>query len=157
MHMNLFHQNLYKGVFWNDQPHVAYVASTRYVDTFWLYELQVRLVREVFVGNIKLPDKDERVAYVNAWKAREKSMQPLNIFSILDLQYDYVLDLLDYFGTSVEKPDISKFDFEKSDHIMRHHMKSKFNNVLTYRDDNYDSYRRPREREKNRRKFETMA
>ncbi|CAF5047096.1 unnamed protein product, partial [Rotaria sp. Silwood1] len=48
--------DLYKSIFWMSQPSLAYLDAPRQIYTFPMFDIQAALVRDVFLGHVKLPD-----------------------------------------------------------------------------------------------------
>ncbi|CAF1194279.1 unnamed protein product [Rotaria sordida] len=131
--------SLYKSIFWIDQPYLAYLGATRYLYTFPLFELQTALVRDVFLGNVKFPEKDQWQADLNEWKKREKAMVPFHIFVWVDLELDYMRDMLALLHTHDGNQPVSNFDFDKAQKLLKKFFENKLVDILGYRDISYES------------------
>jgi hypothetical protein len=55
-----------------------------------MFELQAALVRDVFLGHVKLPDKNQWQADVNECQIREKAIGPTDVFR--DVSFESVVD-----------------------------------------------------------------
>ncbi|CAF3927145.1 unnamed protein product [Rotaria sp. Silwood1] len=131
--------SLYKSIFWIDQPYLAYLGATRYLYTFPLFALQTALVRDVFLDNVKFPEKDQWQADLNEWKKREEAMVPFNILVWIDLELDYMRDILALLHTHDGNQSLSNFDFDKAQKILKEHFDNKLHDMLGYRDISYES------------------
>jgi trimethylamine monooxygenase len=131
--------SLYKSIFWIDQPYLAYLGAPRQIYTFSMFDLQAALVRDVFLGHIKLPDKDQWQADVNEWQTREKAIAPDDFGAMIDFQTDYMHNLLVLLCTHNDNQSLSKLNFDKANEITRKFLDSKLIDVLHYRDISYES------------------
>ncbi|CAF1031277.1 unnamed protein product [Adineta steineri] len=131
--------NLYKSIFWIDQPFVAYLGTPRQIFSFPMFDGQAALVRDVFLGHIKLPDKNEMKIDVDKWRTREKSMSPTDFFAMIDLQTDYMNDIIDLLHTYKNNQSLLTFDFNKGSEMTKRFLTNKVNDILHYRDASYES------------------
>ncbi|CAF5044150.1 unnamed protein product, partial [Rotaria sp. Silwood1] len=97
------------------------------------------LVRDVFLGHIKLPEQVQCQADVNKWQTREKSIRPTDFFAMLDLQTDYMRDMFDLLRTYDGNQSLSKPDFDKANHIMKKFLESFLTDTVHYRDMSFES------------------
>ena len=111
---------LYKGIFWIDQPNLIYLGISKYIYHFYVFEIQARIVHDVILNRILLPNQNERQEDVNKWLMQEQSMVPLNIFTLIKLQTSYIRDILDFLYTNYQNRSlpVAKFNFDKSNAIM---------------------------------------
>ncbi|CAF4820177.1 unnamed protein product [Rotaria sp. Silwood1] len=131
--------NLYKSIFWIDQPYLAYLGATRYIYSFPMFDMQTSLVRDVFLDHVKLPNKDQMHTDVNEWKAREKSMLSTDILGLIDCETDYMRGLLALLCIHDNNQSLWKFDFEKAKNLAKKYLKNKLDDVLKFRDVSYES------------------
>ncbi|UJR17555.1 hypothetical protein I4U23_004451 [Adineta vaga] len=131
--------NLYKSIFWIDQPHLAYLGAPRQFFSFPLFDLQAALVRDVFLGHTKLPDRDQQQIDVNEWQKREKAIAPNDFFALLDFQTDYMRDIFALLYAYDVNQSLSKFDLDKGNHLMKKFLESFVTDILHYRDISFES------------------
>ncbi len=133
--------NLYKSIFWIDQPNLAYLGTTRYLYTWFIFEIQAAIVRDVFLGRIKLPNQDERQEDMNKWLLREQTTIPMNLPAVVKLQSEYVRDILDFLYTNDENQflPLAKFNFDKCEIMLKHFLNEKLVDIAGYRDVSYES------------------
>ena len=66
--------NLYKGIFWEDNPGLIYLGMQDLWYSFNMFDAQAWYAREVILGRITLPPKAEMTAHSLAWRAKEESL-----------------------------------------------------------------------------------
>jgi trimethylamine monooxygenase len=130
---------LYKSIFWIDQPYLAYLGAPRQLYSFPMFELQTALVRDVFLGHIKLPDKPQWQIDINKWRIREKAIAPTDVSALVDFQTDYMRDILVLLRSYDSNPLMSNFDLDKANLIIKKFMESKLTDVLHFRDLSFES------------------
>ncbi len=126
----LYPENLYKGVFWLDNPNIMYLGMQDQFYTFTLFDAQAWYARDHMLGRIQLPSRQEMADDISAWRNREDQLA--DAFDQIDFQYDHMMDLL----KEVDYPD---FDVELTrDHFKEweHH---KEENIVGYRDRSFTS------------------
>lgn len=126
--------NLYKSIFWMDQPYLAYLGTTRYIFSFPMFEIQTALVRDVFLDHVKLPDRDQWTADLDQWRTRGRTLATKKFFPIIDLEFDYMRDMLLLLNIQTEHHSLTKFDFDKAKLLVQKYLENKSANLLTYRD-----------------------
>ena len=131
--------NLYKTLFWMDRPHLAYLGATRYIFSFPIFEIQTALVCDVFLDHLQLPDKDQWTTDLAQWRARGTALPPMDIFAIIDLEFDYMRDMLSLLNTQTEHQSLAKFDFDQARNMFQKYLENKMVNVVNYRDIAYQS------------------
>ncbi|MDZ7788362.1 MAG: hypothetical protein U5K73_09645 [Halofilum sp. (in: g-proteobacteria)] len=100
----LYPDKLYKGVFWEDNPNVMYIAMQDQYYTFTHFDVEAWLARDHVLGRFKLPSKKEMRADIEEWMKREGQCE--NAFDEIDFQADHVRDLMaltDYPDFDVQK------------------------------------------------------
>jgi trimethylamine monooxygenase len=130
---------LYKSIFWIDQPYLAYLGAPRQFFSFPMFEIQAALVRDVFLGRTKLPDKTQCQIDVEKWRILEKAMATTDYFALIDFQTDYMRDILVLLRLYDSNPLMSKFDLDKGNHILKKFLESKLADVLHFRDLSFES------------------
>lgn len=130
--------NLYKGIFWLDEPRLAYLGMQNQLYTLNMFDIQAALVRDVFLGYVNLLDENDeerRREEISQWQAREKTLAAEDHEGFSDLQTDYIRDITD---CCVQKT-VPKFDLEQSSAGMYKFFRDKRENILTYRDQSFPS------------------
>ena len=129
--------DLYKGIFWAAEPRLAYLGMQNQLYTLNMFDIQAALVRDVFLGYVKLPDDDEqkRQEDISKWQAREKSLAVDDHEGVSDLQTDYIGDLVN----CCEQSTVPKFDLKQSNAGMYKFFHDKRVNISTYRDQPFPS------------------
>ncbi len=131
--------NLYKSIFWIDQPKLAYLGAPRQIYTFPLLELQAAVIRDVFLGRIQLPDKAQCQADIHAWQIREKAMASADYFAMIDLQTDYLHDLLVLLRTYDGNQSLSEINFNQANQLTKKFFESMIIDIAQYRNISYES------------------
>lgn len=132
---------LYKSIFWIDQPNLIYLGVTKYIYTFYIFEIQARIVHDVILGRIQLPNQNERQDDLNKWLMREQSTMPLNINTLIELQNAYIRDILDFLYLNHENQflPLAKFNFDQSNIVMGHALNEKMVDNARFRDTSFAS------------------
>lgn len=72
----LYPGGLYKGVFWQDNPKLIYLGMQDQYFTFNMFDAQAWYARDVILGRIALPSKEERQKDIDHWRALRKKSKP---------------------------------------------------------------------------------
>lgn len=133
--------NLYKSLFWNDQPNLIYLGLTKYIYTFYIFEIQARIVHDVILGRIQLPNQNERQTNLNEWLIRDEPTLSSDIFAVIQLQNDYIRDILELLYTNHENRSLSlaKFNFDQCNILLGQAFREKTIDNARYRDASYES------------------
>lgn len=126
----LYPDNLYKGVFWHEQPQLIYLGMQDQYYTFNMFDAQAWYARDVMLGRIELPSPELMRADIQKWRDSQAKMQDCN--DEIDFQTEYVRDL-------VASTDYPEFDLDKVAHLFKQWQADKQKDVLTYRDIPYPS------------------
>ncbi|MEG6508840.1 NAD(P)/FAD-dependent oxidoreductase [Methyloligella sp. 2.7D] len=126
----LFPPNLYKGIFWVDNPKLMYIGAQDQYYTFNMFDAQAWYARDVMLGRIALPSKEEMKADSEKWVAMEEACEDPE--QEIDFQTDYVRDLL-------EKTDYPHLDVDRVAELFKEWEHHKEAGILTYRDRAYPS------------------
>ncbi len=129
-HNRLWPDNLYKGVFWQDNPKLMYLGMQDQYYTFTMFDAEAWLARDYVIGRFKLPDAAERRKDIDAWRAREESLS--NPFEDIDFQADHIADM----AKLTDYPDFDLDLTRREFYEWEHH---KDENILTYRDKAFKS------------------
>ena len=92
-HNRMHPPHLYKGIFWLDNPKLIYLGMQDQFYTFSMFDAQAWYARDVILGRIKLPSKEEMQKDDDAWVKREEALK--DAFEKIDFQADYVRELCD--------------------------------------------------------------
>jgi trimethylamine monooxygenase len=126
----LYPENLYKGIFWLDNPRLMYLGMQDQFYTFTLFDGQAWYARDVMLGRIGLPSRQEMADDIAAWRTREDQLA--DALDQIDFQADHLADLL-------KDVDYPAFDLD----LTREHFKAwehdKEEDILAYRDRSFSS------------------
>ncbi len=126
----LYPQDLYKGVFWQDNPRLIYLGMQDQYYTFNMFDAQAWYARDVVLGRLALPSADERRADMSGWSAREEAVT--NPYEGIDFQTEYVRDLL-------AATDYPRLDVDRVAQLFKDWEHHKGESILGYRDHSYPS------------------
>ena len=122
--------DLYQGVVWQDNPKVMYLGMQDQYYTFNMFDVQAWYARDVIMGRIQLPSKDEIQKDSAAWLEREATLADYE--QEIWFQGDYVQTLLD-------QSDYPKFDVQGINNTFMEWEHHKHENIITYRNNGYRS------------------
>jgi trimethylamine monooxygenase len=126
----LYPPDLYKGMFWVDNPNMMYLSMQDQFYTFTMFDAEAWYVRDYVLGRITLPGRDEMRKDIAAWRAREDSLADAD--EQIDFQADHIADLL-------SEVDYPGFDLA----LTREHFKTwehhKTESIIGYRDQGFSS------------------
>lgn len=123
---NLFYPSqLYKGIFFQDQPRLLYLAMQNLCFTSLLFDAQARYARDVIFGRIPLPDVEKRREDETIWK--EKLAQCKELIDLVELQANYIGDL----NAATDHPPVK---LEALLEIAKTCIADKVDSILNYRD-----------------------
>jgi trimethylamine monooxygenase len=122
--------NLYYGVLWLDNPKLMYLGMQDQYYTFSMFDLQAWYARDVILGRLPVPSRDEMAAHIDGWMARLGTLE--NPEQEIDFQADYLRDLM-------KDTDYPDFDLN----LTREHFKTwehhKEESITGYRDRAFSS------------------
>ena len=121
---------LYQGVIFEDNPKVSYLGMQDQYYTFNMFDVQAWYVRDVIMGRIQLPSKEEMQAHSAKWLEREGTLE--NYEHEIWFQGDYVQELLD-------QSDYPKFDTEGINKTFMDWEHHKHDDIMGYRDHGHRS------------------
>ncbi|WP_420555379.1 NAD(P)-binding domain-containing protein [Neptuniibacter marinus] len=122
--------DLYKGVVWENNPQMFYLGMQDQWYTFNMFDAQAWYVRDIIMGRIPLPSKEEMTKNSMEWRERELLQETAE--DMFTFQGDYILEL-------IEATDYPTFDIEGVRQTFlewKHHKKE---NIMTFRDHSYRS------------------
>ena len=122
--------DLYKGVFWEDNPKLSYIGMQDQFFTFNMFDAQAWFVRDQILGRIKLPKLDAMKKDSKAWRKREEKLEDAE--QMIWFQGDYVKQLID-------ATDYPSFDIEAVNHTFMEWEHDKAADIMGYRNKSYRS------------------
>ena len=126
-HNRMHPPHLYKGIMWLDNPKLMYLGMQDQFYTFSMFDAQAWYARDVILGRIQLPSKEEMAKDDAAWVKREEALK--DAFEKIDFQADYVRDLCavtDYpsFDIDLTVAEFKEWEHDKQDSILGYRNKS---------------------------------
>ncbi len=121
---------LYKGVVWVNNPKLMYLGMQDQYYTFNMFDAQAWLARDVIMGRITLPSKEEMLKDNQAWRDREEALE--DAYQEIDYQGDYTKELI----AMTDYPDFDTDAVNKTFYEWEHH---KEENIMGFRDNAYRS------------------
>lgn len=121
---------IYKGVVWEDNPKLFYLGMQDQWYTFNMFDAQAWYVRDVILGRISLPSREEMEADSQAWRAKEEAADTAK--AQIKFQGDYVKDLIGY-------TDYPMFDVDRVNEVFYEWKEHKQQNIMGFRDNSYRS------------------
>ena len=125
----LWPPNLYKGVVWMDNTKLAYLGMQDQYYTFSMFDAQAWYVRDVIMGGIELPSREEMEKDSAEWQAREEALR--NPIDDIDFQTAYCKDL--------SAPTDYAIDWDVQSDNFKHWEHHKDEDIATYRDHSHSS------------------
>lgn len=126
----LYPANLYKGVFWMDNPRLVYLGMQDQYYTFNMFDAQAWYARDAMLGRQPLPSKEAMRQDSLRWLAREEATD--GPAQDIDFQAAYIRDLLN----ATDYPD---FDVEGMAALFKEWKHDKQEDILGYRNRSYRS------------------
>lgn len=126
----LYTPDLYKGVFWLDNPKMMYLGMQDQFYTMTLFDAEAWYARDYVLDRITLPDRPEMADDIVAWCRREASLQ--GAFEKIDFQADHIQDLL-------SEVDYPKFDLDLTRKQFKDWERHKEESITRYRDRAFSS------------------
>ncbi len=126
----LYPTGLYKGIFWERNPRLMYLGMQDQYYTFSMFDAQAWYARDVVLGRITLPSREEMAKDISAWRDREEQLA--NPFEDIDFQTDYIRDLL-------EPVDYPEFDLDMAADLFKQWEHDKEHSIVGYRDKAFKS------------------
>ncbi len=126
----LYPPDLYKGVFWLDNPRMMYLSMQDQFYTFTLFDAEAWYARDYVLGRLQLPSRQEMEADIVAWRARQDSLaDPLEQ---IDFQADHIADLVKDVDYPAFDLDLTRTHFKQWEH-------DKEKDIVGYRDRGFSS------------------
>lgn len=127
---NLYPDQVYKGIFFNELPAMMYLGMQDQYYTFNMFDAQAWVARDYMMGKLILPSKEERRADMDQWLAKNDQLE--SSFDHVDFQTAYIQDLL-------RMSDYPDFNVDKVAGMFKEWLKDKDEDILTYRDKTFQS------------------
>jgi trimethylamine monooxygenase len=122
--------DLYRGVFWEENPKLSYIGMQDQFYTFNMFDAQAWYVRDQIMGRIKLPKADVMKKDSKAWRKREEKLEDAE--QMIWFQGDYVKQLID-------ATDYPTFDIEAVNKTFMVWEHDKAADIMGYRNKSYRS------------------
>ncbi|GAA5167267.1 NAD(P)/FAD-dependent oxidoreductase [Pseudonocardia eucalypti] len=117
--------NLYNGVLWIDNPRMMYLGMQDQYYTFSMFDLQAWYARDVILGRLPVPPREDMAAHIDGWTARLQTLA--NPEEEIDYQADYLRDLM----KDTDYPDFDLDLTRRHFKVWEHH---KEESITGYRD-----------------------
>ena len=121
---------LYKGVAFIDNPKIFYLGMQDQWYTFNMFDAQAWWARDVMMGRIEIPGREEMQADIDARIAAEGELA--DDYACIDYQGAYTEELMNL-------TDYPNFEITKSNEAFYQWKKHKKKNIMTFRDNGYKS------------------
>lgn len=122
--------NLYKGVFWENNPRLIYLGMQDQWYSFNMFDAQAWYARDVILGRIDLPDKARMRAENLAWRQEEETLETAQ--QMFEFQGEYIRQL-------IEATDYPSFDISQVNQTFLQWKKDKYEDIMGYRNNCYRS------------------
>jgi trimethylamine monooxygenase len=129
-HNCLYPDNLYKGVFFQNNPKLIYLGMQDQYFTFNMFDAQAWYVRDVILGTKQLPDAQARRRDIQHWLDRQETLTTPN--DAIDFQAAYVRNLID----ATDYPD---FPIEQQAELLKSWLLDKQEDIMGFRNKSYRS------------------
>jgi trimethylamine monooxygenase len=128
---SLYPSNLYKTIFWLNQPRLIYLGMQRLTFSFNIANIQSCYARDVILGKIILPlTKEQMELDIQLWKQKEIKVKDF---------FDYIYFNRDYINDLIRQTNYPSFNIDQMVLILIDCVKSRLDNIITYRDKTYTS------------------
>jgi len=121
---------LYKGVVWENNPKLFYIGMQDQFYTFNMFDAQAWFARDVMMGRIELPSKDEMQKDSMAWREREEKLETDE--DMIWFQGDNTQELIDM-------TDYPSFDIEGTNKTFMEWEHHKHEDIMGFRNNGYKS------------------
>jgi trimethylamine monooxygenase len=122
--------DLYKGVVWEANPKLLYLGMQDQFYTFNMFDAQAWYTRDVVMGRIALPSREEMAKDSMAWRKREETLEDDE--QMIWFQGDYVKEL-------IEMTDYPNFDVEGVNRTFMEWEHHKHDDIMGFRNHSYRS------------------
>lgn len=121
---------LYKGVVWEDNPKLFYIGMQDQFYTFNMFDAQAWFARDVMMGRIDLPSKEEMAKDSMTWREREEKLETDE--DMIWFQGDNTQELIDM-------TDYPSFDIEGTNKTFMEWEHHKHDDIMGFRNNGYKS------------------
>ena len=121
---------LYQGVVWEDNPKLFYIGMQDQFYTFNMFDAQAWYARDVIMGRIQLPSKEEMQTHSATWRTREETLEDDE--QMIWFQGDYTQALID-------QTDYPSFDIEGVNKTFMEWEHHKHDDIMGFRNNAYRS------------------
>ena len=123
----LYPPNLYKGVFWLDNPKMMYLGMQDQYYTFTFFDVEAWNARDFVLGRMSLPSREEMAADIDSWRARQAELDGPS--DDIDFQADHLQALakdVDYpaFDLALTREQFRRWEHDKEESITGYRDKS---------------------------------
>ena len=122
--------NIYKGIFWEDNPKFMYLGMQDQFYTFNMFDVQAWYARDYILGKISLPPKEDMKKNSKKWRNREEKLE--NDEDMIWFQGDYTKELM-------EATDYPSFDVEAVNKTFMEWEHHKHEDIMGFRNNSYKS------------------
>ncbi len=129
-HNCLYPDNLYKGIFFQQNPKLIYLGMQDQWFTFNMFDAQAWYARDVMLGNKTLPEAEDRLADMKTWLDHYEKIQSID--EDIDFQASYIRDLIN----ATDYPD---FPVEEQAQLFKLWLKDKEQDIMGFRNKSYRS------------------
>lgn len=117
--------NLYKGVFWEQNPRLVYLGMQDQWYSFNMFDAQAWYARDVILGRIALPELAVMRAEDLAWRQEEETLETAQ--QMFEFQGEYIRQL-------IAATDYPSFDIAAVNETFLRWKKDKYESIMGYRD-----------------------
>jgi trimethylamine monooxygenase len=122
--------DMYKGIFWEDNPKFMYLGMQDQFYTFNMFDAQAWYARDFILGRISLPSKEDMKKDSQKWRNREEKLE--NDEEMIWFQGDYTKELM-------EATDYPSFDVEAVNKTFMEWEHHKHEDIMGFRNNSYKS------------------
>jgi trimethylamine monooxygenase len=122
--------NLYKGVFWEDNPQLVYLGMQDQWYSFNMFDAQAWYARDVILGRIPLPSKEAMQEENLQWREEELALEDAQ--QMFEFQGKYI-------GQLIDATDYPSFDIAAVNKTFLDWKHDKVEDIMGYRDKCYPS------------------
>ena len=126
----LYPPNLYKGVFWLDNPKLMYLGMQDQYYTFTFFDVEAFTARDFVLGRLTLPSRQQMAEDIESWRARQATLDGPS--DDIDFQADHLLELS-------KDVDYAPFDLDLTREQFRRWEHDKQESITGYRDKSFTS------------------
>ncbi|OYW29564.1 MAG: potassium transporter, partial [Methyloversatilis sp. 12-65-5] len=122
--------NLYKGVFWEENPALIYLGMQDQWYSFNMFDAQAWYARDVILGRIPLPSPEAMHAEDMAWREEELTLETAQ--EMFEFQGKYI-------GQLIDATDYPSFDIAAVNKTFLEWKNDKYEDIMGYRNKCYAS------------------